>query len=119
MIGKDNIMKNLVDIDQDPYYINEDEDFGCIVGCALTDTLQEIISSLAGGYAVLQTFEENGASPNKQNICRLEKRREEIRALKRYYFGNGSHTYEDLRRWIGNYSEELKELDILRSQHAV
>ena len=108
-----------IDLEKDPYYINEDEDFGCIVGCALTDVLQEIISSLVGGYAILQSFEENVTNPNKQNICRLEKRREEIRALRRYYFGNGSHTYNDLRRWIGNYSEELIELDNLRRQYAI
>jgi hypothetical protein len=99
------------------YGINEDEDYGCIVGCALADTFQEIISSLVGGYAVLYSFEKESANPDRIKIELLEKRREEIRALRKYYFSGNGHTYNDIRRWIGIYSEELKELDILRKQY--
>ena len=106
-----------LDVDQDPYYINEDEDFGCIVGCALTDTLQEIISSLVGGYSVLKFFEGGKSDPDKEKLSVWEKRGEEIFALRKYYFGNGSHTYNDIRRWIEMYSTELKELDNLRKQY--
>jgi hypothetical protein len=97
--------------------ITEDEDFGCIVGCALTDTLQEIISSLTGGYAVLYFHEEKTVNPDRKKLSRWEKRREEIGAL-RYFFGRDGHTYSDIRRWIGMYSEELKEVRNLRKQYA-
>ena len=105
-------------MNHDIYYVNEDEDVGCIVGCALTDTLQEVISSLVGGYALVQSFEEDSMNPDRKKIDVIEKRREEIRALKNYYFSGNGHTYNDIRRWIGMYSEELKELDNLRRQYA-
>jgi len=93
--------------------INEEEDYGCIVGCALTDTLQEIISSLAGGYAILYADEELSANPDKKKIRKWLKRREEISALRRYFTENDK-TYNDIRRWIKVYGEELKEVNSLR-----
>ena len=97
--------------------ITEEEDYGCIVGCALTDTLQEIISSLSGGYAILYVHEEMNTTPDKKKLNKLQKRREEIIALK-YFFAKSDKTYSDIRRWIKVYSEELKQVDILRKEHA-
>ena len=96
--------------------ITEEEDYGCIVGCALTDTLQEIMSSLAGGYAILYVEEETGTNPDKKKLNKLQKRREEIVAL-RYYFGKDGKSYHDIRRWIKVYAEELKQVDVLRKQN--
>jgi len=96
--------------------ITEEEDFGCIVGCALKDTLQEIISSLAGGYAILYVHEETSANPDKKKLCRLQKRREEILALK-YFFCKEGNSYNDMRRWIKVYSEELKQVNTLRKEN--
>ena len=98
--------------------IEQSEDYGCIVGCALTDTLQEIISSLVGGYSVLKCFEEERANPNTEKIRSWDKRGEEIFALRKYYFGRESQKYEDIRRWISIYSEELKQLRKLRKEYA-
>ena len=94
-------------------HITEDEDLGCIAGCALTDTLQEVISSLAGGYAILYVHEEKSATPDRKKMSRLQKRREEILALK-YFFAKDGNTYHDIRRWIKVYSEELKQVNHLR-----
>jgi len=98
--------------------ITEEEDFGCIVGCALTDTLQEIISSLAGEYAVLYFHEEKSVNPDKKKLSSWTKRSEKIGAL-RYYFGRDGYSYSDIRRWIAMYSEELKQVDNLRKQYAL
>jgi hypothetical protein len=96
--------------------IIEEEDFGCIVGCALTDTLQDIIASLAGGYAILHVKERTGKNPDKAKLSMLEKRQEEIVALK-YFFAVADKSYNDIRRWIDMYSEELKYLNSLRKQY--
>jgi len=98
--------------------INEEEDYGCIVGCALTDTLQEIISSLAGGYTILYVHEEMSVNPDKKKLSRLQKRREEIMALK-YFFSKSEKTYSDIRRWIKVYSEELKQVSTLSKEYAL
>ena len=91
----------------------EKDDYGCFIGCALTDTLQDIISSLSGGYAILQSYEENSVNPDKQKISMFEKRREEIAAL-RSYFSASDKTYDDIRRWINLFSKELEEVNTLR-----
>ena len=96
--------------------INEEEDYGCIVGCALTDTLQEIISSLAGGYTILYVHEEANANPDRKKLYKLQKRREEILAL-RYFFARSEKSYHDIRRWIKMYSEELKQVNALRKEY--
>jgi hypothetical protein len=100
----------------DLYYVNEDEDIGCFVGCALTDTLQGVISSLAGGYAMLYFQETKSTKPDKNKLSFLKKRREEIAALRRYFSGAGK-TYSDIRRWIDIYSQELKEVNLLRERY--
>jgi len=106
----DNLEKNIDNI-------NEEEDYGCIVGCALIDTLQEVISSLAGGYAILYVHEETSIIPDRKRLSRLQKRREEILALK-YFFAKSEKTYSDIRRWIKVYSEELSEVKNLRNEYA-
>ena len=95
----------------------EEDDVGCFVGCMLADTLQEVISSLVGGYAVLQNHIENEANPNEKIINSIEKRRKEIRELKNNYFNKPDNKYSTIRRWISTYSEELKELNNLRDQY--
>ena len=97
--------------------VDGEDDYGSIVGCALTDTLQEIISSLAGGYAILYADEALGVNPDKKKLSGWLKRREEIAALKRYFFGNDK-SYNDIRRWIKVYGEELKEVNSLRNGYA-
>jgi hypothetical protein len=106
------------DFDRNIDNITEEEDYGCIVGCALTDSLQEIMSSLAGGYAILYVNEETSVHPDKKKLGRLQKRREEIIAL-RQYFGRDGKTYNDIRRWIKVYAEEVKQVDTLRKQYVV
>jgi hypothetical protein len=108
---------NMEDFERNIDNISEEEDYGCIVGCALTDALQEIMSSLAGGYAILYVNEETGAHPDRKKLSRLQKRREEIVALK-HYFSKDGKTYHDIRRWIKVYAEEVKQVDILRKQYA-
>ena len=97
--------------------INKEDDYGCIVGCALADTLQEIISSLAGGYTILYVHEEMSTNPDMIKLGTLQKRREEIVALK-YYFIKSENTYSDIRRWIKVYAEELKQVRTLRKEYA-
>jgi uncharacterized protein YoaH (UPF0181 family) len=96
--------------------ITEEEDYGCIVGCALTDTLQEIMAGLSGGYAIMSVTEEMSANPDMKKLSRLKKRREELVALKSYFAKSGK-SYNDLRRWIKVYSDELKHVDTLRKEY--
>ena len=98
--------------------IDEEEDHGYILGCALVDTLQEIMSSLAGGYAILYADEETGINPDMKKLSKLQKRREEIVALKRYFTGSDK-SYNDIRQWIKIYTEELKQVNILRKEYAL
>ena len=103
-------------LEQDLYYINEKDDFGCIVGCALTDTLQEIISSLVGGYSVLELYEKESSSPDTEKVRSWDKRGNEIFAH-RNLIAKSDKTYNDIRNWISIYSEELIQLNKLRDQY--
>ena len=96
---------------------NENHDYGCIEGVALTDTLSEIMSSLAGGYALLCFYENKGLQPDKRKLSRWEKRREEIAAI-RNYFSKDDKSFDDIRRWIKMYSEEKKQVENLRTKYA-
>jgi len=97
--------------------INEEDDIGCFIGCMLADTLQEVISSLVGGYAVLQVHVGNSANPDQKIIDMCKIRGEEIFTLRECYFERPGHKYSTIRRWISTYSEELIELRKLRKQH--
>ena len=110
-----NFDESIAPLDRDN--VTEEQDLGCIVGCALSDTLQEIISSLIGGYAILRYFEKKKMNPDFEKISNWKNRSEEIFALRQHYFCRESHKYDNLRRWIGMYSEELKRMDILRKQY--
>ncbi|MDR2916414.1 MAG: hypothetical protein LBV74_16565 [Tannerella sp.] len=96
---------------------NENNDLGCIEGCALADVMQQVMSSLAGGYALLCFCENKSINPNKKKIRDWEKRREEIRVFSKYYT-KIDNSYDDIRRWIRVYSEEVRMVESLRKKYA-
>lgn len=96
---------------------SREEDLGGIEDVALTDVLSEIMAGLAGGYAILCFYEEKKNNPDRSSIGRWKKRREELGAIKSF-FAKGDKSYEDMRRWIKVYSEELKSVDALRKTYA-
>ena len=93
--------------------ITEEEDYGCIELCLLTDVLHETLAGLIGGYDNLALAEEQKENPDKGKIKKWSHRAYEISLIRRP-ISIRQKTYEDMRKWIDFYSKELKNVDQLR-----